>query len=152
MHRNSNPKNSVLVYFSTRNSDCYDASELTAVPRAASSPAVLRTALTELFEGPTRAERRRGLGSIFGPHSIDFLRRVAIDNGTATVDVRDLSLIPQVSTSCAGSHFVGSLTQTVFQFESIAQVRYLSRGSCRRFWRGLESTCGHASPISRDEW
>lgn len=105
--------------------------------------AVLRSALRELLEGPTKQEKERGLHSWFGPETAGTLRGVNItEAGRAIVDFSDFSdRIPNASTSAGSELLLQQLNRTVFQFDNVREVEYRFEGDCGRFWRWLQREC-----------
>ena len=110
----------------------------------------LRGAFNELVQGPTKAERATGLGSVFSSETTGVVRSVALRDGTAIVDLTPFfDRVPQVTTSEGGAHLMLSLNKTVFQFDEVEAVEYRVEGSCDAFW---ESKQGNCQVISRSDW
>ncbi|HLJ07867.1 MAG TPA: Gmad2 immunoglobulin-like domain-containing protein [Acidimicrobiia bacterium] len=101
--------------------------------------AVLRTALDQLFAGPSAQERAAGLTSWFSTSTAGYVRSVTLSSGKATVDLADLRpVIPNASAS-AGSHLLlAQLDATVFQFATVTSVIYEIDGSCQTFGEWLQ--------------
>jgi spore germination protein GerM len=107
------------------------------------SEAVLRAALHELLAGPTAAEQRAGLTSLFSAATKDMLKIVTVDDaGLAVVDFHDLrTVIPNASGSTASTQLLRELDGTVFQFPSVRSVEYRIEGSCPAFFEWLQRPC-----------
>ncbi len=104
---------------------------------------LLRAALLELLEGPTRGEQAEGLDSFFSPSTAGMLSDVTLDDtGHAVVDFEDFSrIIPNASTSAGSFIVLGELNATVFQFPEVRSVQYRFRGDCDAFWNWLQRGC-----------
>lgn len=111
--------------------------------RVAATPIMLDAALAALLEGPTEAERARGISSWFSSETAGMLLDVAIDGqGHATVDFADFStVIPNASTSTGSTLLLAELNQTVFQFHHVRSVEYRFEGDCARFFEWLQRSC-----------
>jgi hypothetical protein len=138
-------RGSVLVYLVRQNFKIPRRDEFVAVRRSirqSERKAPLRAALLELLNGPTQEERRMGCASIFSKRSADLLRDVAIVDGQAVVNFRDLrSKVPGVGATTASAVFLLQLNLTVLQFPTVESIRYELGGSCERFFRYLQGSC-----------
>ena len=121
------------------------ASPAPAQPAAtASQPAAaLRTALEDMLQGPTAAERSAGAESWFSPATAGALRSVDVDStGHATIDFRDLRpLIPNASSSAGSALLLDELNATVFAVPAIRSAEYRMEASCDAFWEWLQYGC-----------
>ncbi len=98
--------------------------------------AVLRAALTALFEGP-RPEDGADVSSFFSEETADLLADVNVrSDGTAVVDIA--GTVPNANTSAGSQAFLASLDATVFQFSSVERIEYRLEGSCDAFWEWLQ--------------
>jgi Tol biopolymer transport system component len=147
--RNAPPPNDpskVAVYFSCSGDPGIEGEAVHMLERALPDPQMsleerLEFALDQLLRGPSAGEGKRGYVIAVAPFR-DGIRDIAITDGHATVD---LTSEFQQRTECCettqGIIFRGELLATVFQFEEIESVRFLSGGDCDAFWHHFESTC-----------
>lgn len=137
----------VDVYFSPADGNEL-CGETVAVPRSVQGPAVLSGALQALLAGPTPEERDRGLTSFFSDETAGALRSVEIVDGTAHIDLADLSsIIPNASTSCGGNIFGSQLNRTALQFPTVQRTLYSFEGDVDAFYYWLQGTPpDHYSP------
>ncbi|MGH2452075.1 MAG: GerMN domain-containing protein [Candidatus Limnocylindria bacterium] len=134
----------VFVYFS-----CIDdqpPADVVAASRDAGGASEtedrLQAALEALLEGPTAAERDRGLTSWFSDETAGSLNSVTLSDGTAIVDFADFSeMIPNASTSAGSQMLLAELNSTVFQFDEIDEVEYQFDGGCNAFFEWLQGAC-----------
>lgn len=116
----------VNVYYTPAGSEC---DVLRAFTRTVATPAVLTGALEELLAGPTRKEAKL-LATQFSSETADMLRSVAIRDGVARVDFKDLdSVIPGPLSSCDAASMQSQLDATVTQFSTVDDARYTINGS-----------------------
>ena len=74
--------------------------------RVVMTPGVAAVTLRALFAGPTPEEAAAGYRSVFSTASSSLLRGIHIRNGTAYVDLRDLSqILSGATSSCGASEF-----------------------------------------------
>jgi spore germination protein GerM len=119
---------------------------LVSVTRSAPrTTGILRASVGALLAGPTDAERERGLATslpdwLEGP---DRVLGVTLSEGVAVVDLDGSASgagagVPDAAPTAA-ARIIAQLNATVFQFETVASVRYELDGSCDRFdsWLGL---------------
>ncbi len=79
---------------------------------------------------------------MFSAKTADLLKSVELRGSRAIVDLGNFpALIPNVGTSNVSAEFQWQLDLTVFQFPNIESIRYELNGSCRAFFRALESNC-----------
>lgn len=98
--------------------------------------AVLRSALTSLFRGPSPSDGP-GVSSLFSAGTADLFAGVVLrGDGTAVVDLS--GEIPNASTSAGSRFLLEELGATVLQFPTVARVEYRLRGSCDEFWKWLQ--------------
>lgn len=125
----------VKVYFTASGSEC-DVTN--PYPRTVPSPAVLTGALRELLAGPTAAERPR-TATMFSDATAGMLRSVAIRDGVAYVDFRDLrQVIPNASSACGSAGLLSQLDATAQQFPTVHRARYSINGSQETFYTWLQ--------------
>jgi len=75
--------------------------------RVTKTQAVAKTALTELFAGPTVAEKGEGYSSFFSSATKGILKSVRVEEGTAYINLTDIQkIIPNASTSCGSAQFL----------------------------------------------
>jgi hypothetical protein len=110
---------------------------------------VLTATLTELVKGPEPNEAELGFVSFFSAATVDALADVSLNSGRATVELRGLEEIENISTSTGGQFFVANLNANVFQFDTIDAVEYRLNGSCDAFWALVEAQC---QLVTRAEW
>lgn len=104
----------------------------------------LAGALEALLEGPTEAERERGLSSWFSQETAGLFVRATVDGrGRATIDFRSAlaRVIPNASSSAGSAALLAELNATVFQFPEVRSVEYRFDGSCEGFWNWLQRAC-----------
>ena len=117
--------------------------------RARSHPVETKAVLTAALHKFFRTLRHPGL-----PAPRDLVNRVELVDGVARIDFADFTKpLGWASTSCGGSSLLGSLNNTVFQFDSVKAVRYSFDGSCEAFQAFMQSVCrgGHGT-VTRAEW
>lgn len=126
----------VFVYWTPRRSEC---AIVNRVAKWVPTPRVAAGALRRLLAGPTQADRDAGITSyLFSARTAGMLRSVAIRDGVAHVDLRDLRpVLPKATTSCGRTSLLNQLNATVMQFGSVHSARYSINGSERTFYRWL---------------
>jgi hypothetical protein len=126
----------VSVYFTPRRSECDVVNRRRRTVRRSDRVA---GAVRKLLAGPTAAERRAGVTSyLFSRRTAGMLRSVAVRDGVAHVDLRDLrGVLPKARTSCGRTSLLSQLNTTVMQFLSLHSARYSINGSERTFYRWL---------------
>lgn len=109
----------------------------------------LRTAMLAYLAGPTRAERRAGDGSIFGPDAQGILDDVDVDEaGRAVIDL-DLAAAGYTSTASAQSMAIwDQLSAIAFQFDEVTVLEPRFDGSCEAF--GVALQAGVCTVVGRD--
>jgi len=110
---------------------------------------VLTATLQELVTGPDDDERKLGFVSFFSQNSSDAFIGLDLAGGKATIDLRNLGSIPNVSTSSGSQFLMADLNANVFQFDTIDAVEYRLEGSCEAFWGLLQGDC-HV--VTRRDW
>ncbi|MGH2690477.1 MAG: GerMN domain-containing protein [Actinomycetota bacterium] len=135
----------VHVYFFCGQANFQEEKDAVAVPRVVpKTKAVLRSALEELLKGPTEAERNAGLTSSFSGETADFLTRVSVTDGVATIDFsKRLGAMSNISTSSASQMLLLSVDLTVKRFKGIDRAIYRLEGD-RGAW--CEITQGAGCP------
>lgn len=137
----------VKVFFTPEGSEC---DVVRSVRRTVPMPRVLTGALRQLLAGPTAAERARGLTSVFSEETAGMLRSVAIRDGVAFVDFRDLRpVIPNASTSCGSASLLSQLDATATQFPTVMRARYAINGSEAAFYEWLQRNVPERSRVTR---
>ncbi len=131
------PRTGVRLYF-------HRGDTLASVTRQVrDTPAILRTTLMELLEGPTTEEHDAGLRSFFSERTAGLLHNATVNDGFAVVDLdeRLVRAIPGASASAGGRQLLEELNATVFQFPAVDSVQYRLGGSCDAFWGFLQYAC-----------
>lgn len=138
----------VQVYFS-RLEGTSSCSAVEASPRQVpETEAVATAALNELFTGPTEAEERTGLSSMFSADTKDLLRQVHVADGIAYLDLdRSLLDIDAASTSCGGTAFMAQIEETLRQFPTVNSVRYAVERDPRSYYEFLQIGCPTPSTV-----
>lgn len=67
------------------------------------------------------------------------LDEVSVENGLATISLSSMRDLDFAGTSCGGVGFLGSISRTAFQFESIEALQVHLRGNCRSFGEYMQS-------------
>lgn len=121
--------------------DAYVRVERRAEAEPSTPEGQLTSALRELVKGPTAAEREQhDVASVFSGATADIVKAVSVDGGSAVVDFTDFrDVIPQVSTSHAGLHFMTELSSTVFAVRGVDDVQYRIDGDCETFGVFMEA-------------
>lgn len=107
------------------------------------SAADLETALREVVNGPSDAERAAGAQSWFSAETADVLDSVTLDTaGHAIVDFKDLRpLIPNASSSAGSEMLLRELNDALFAFPDVRSAEYRINGSCDVFGEWLQYGC-----------
>jgi hypothetical protein len=129
------------------NSDPMDCNAVFAVERRVPrTPAVATASLRALFAGPTPEEAAAGYRSPFSGATAELLKSVYIRNGTAYVDLHDLSgKLSVASSSCGAAEFQSQLSRTLLRFPTISRVICAFEGEPRAFYDWLNESCGPAN-------
>lgn len=123
----------IKVYFSDgkNNPNFEDCAKVRAVSRTIpKTKAVAKAALEELFKGPTEAEKKDELSSVFSEETKSILKSVKIKNGAAYVNL-DGSVIEKLgnaTTSCGGAGYDASVEKTLKQFPTIKKIFFAVEG------------------------
>lgn len=111
------------------------------VPRNA---AVARTALEQLFAGPTQREKAEGYHSWFSPATKSVLKSIVVKKKTAYVNFKPdaFAILPGgISTSCGSDQFLSEMEKTLLQFPAIKKVFYAINGNPQDFYEYLQGEC-----------
>lgn len=101
-----------------------------------------RTALRQLFQGPTQEEIDAGYSSMFSSETADILIGVRVENGVAYVNLNDIrELIPNASTSCGSQAFFAQVEETLTQFDTIDGVIFAIEGNPETFYEWMQIGC-----------
>jgi spore germination protein GerM len=103
--------------------------------------AVAKAALEGLFAGPTSEEQAKGFYSDFSDATKTLLISVNIKNGSAYVNLRDLTgqgSIGNFTTSCGGSNFFGQVGKTLKQFPTIKKIFFAFEGDPLSFYDWMQ--------------
>lgn len=125
----------------------HDCSAVIAVPRKIyKTQQTARTALKELFKGPTAAEKKRyKVSSYFSSKSAELLNKIVIRNGTAFVDLKgpleNFGIDNTYSTSCGSAAFLTPIVSTLKQFRSIKHIYFSFNGNYEDFYNTFEMEC-----------
>lgn len=99
--------------------------------------------LRALFAGPTPEEAAAGYRSVFSHASSGLLRDVRIRNGTAYVDMHDLSqILSGATSSCGAAEFQAQVSRSLQRYRSIKRVIYAFEGKPRSFYEWMNESCG----------
>ena len=107
----------------------------------ATTKAVAKAALEQLFAGPTREEKAKGFYSDFSEDTKTLLISVNIKNRNAYVNLRDLTgttSIGNFTTSCGGSNFFGQVENTLRQFSTVRKVFFAIEGDPSLFYDWMQ--------------
>ena len=117
--------------------------------RVRSHPVETKAVLTAALHKFFRTLHHPGL-----PPPRDLVNRVELVDGVARIDFADFTKpLGWASTTCGGTSFLGSLNNTVFQFDSVRAVRYSFDGSCAAFQAFMQSACVDGfGTLTRREW
>lgn len=102
---------------------------------------VAKTALEQLFAGPTSDEKAKGFYSDFSEDTKSLLISVNIKNRNAYVNLRDLTgttSIGNFTTSCGGSNFFGQVEKTLRQFPTVRKVFFAFEGDPSHFYDWMQ--------------
>lgn len=139
----------VSVYFgNTRlNPNTQDCSKVYPVARKIpETTAVARSALNELFKGPSAAEKNQGYTSFFSDKTKDILLDVKIEDKTAYVNLRDIrNIIPNASSSCGSAQLMAEIENTLKQFSTIDKVIIAINGSAKTFYEWIGVGCNESN-------
>jgi hypothetical protein len=141
----------VLVYFPCGEPEPGDpASSTRSIARDTPITGRIETAVRAVLGGPTELEAEYGRQAVAPDGSSGLLTRVELaDDGLATVDfdssLRELS---NLSASAAAGAFLGSLRETILQFDEVTALELTMDGSCDDFFEHFQAACQHfAKPI-----
>ena len=137
------PTMQIKVYFPNSKLDKVDCSVpvhpvIRTVPK---TNTVGKSALEQLFAGPTSEEKSKGFYSDFSEATKSLLISVNIKNRNAYVNLRDLtatSSIGNFTTSCGGSNFFGQVENTLKQFPSVKKVFFAIEGDPSLFYDWMQ--------------
>jgi spore germination protein GerM len=130
----------ILVFFREQDGACTAVEPVER--QVEETEAVATAALTELFKGPSDAERDRGLTSFFDEGTSGLLRSVHVDGGTAFLDLDAAFFdINNASTSCGSSMIKSSIEATLTQFSTVQDVRYAVEGEPSTFYHFMQMGC-----------
>jgi spore germination protein GerM len=142
------------VYFNKEGLGEADAACSEVAPLIRTVPktqSVARTALQQLFRGPTPAEQAQGYHSWFSERTRDILKDVRIVDGTAYVDLHDIrQLIPGATSSCGSVQFLSQIEATLKQFPTIERVVLAIKGQPRLFYEWMELECNETIDFCDD--
>lgn len=140
---------SLQLWFSNDrlNPDAMDCRAVFPVERqVAMTRGVAAATLRALFAGPTPEEAAAGYRSVFSTASANLLRGVHIRNGTAYVDLHDLSqVLSGATSSCGASEFQAQVSRSLKRFPNIKRVIYAFEGKPRSFYEWMNESCGPAN-------
>jgi hypothetical protein len=141
----------VLVYFPCGEPAPGDpVSSTRSVARDTPTAQRIETAVRAVLDGPSDLEAEYGRQAVAPEGSSGLLARVELaDDGLATVDF-DPSLreVNNLSASAAAGAFLGSLRETVLQFDEVTAVELTMDGSCDAFFEHFQAACQHfAEPV-----
>ena len=135
----------VKVYFGNinLNPNMQDCSKVHLVERTIPKTlGVAKTALEELFKGPSEEEKAQGYVSWFSEETKDILKGVKIENSTAYVDLDDIrQIIPNVSTSCGSAEFLAEVETTLKQFPAVNKVIIAIDAKPSTFYEWIQIGC-----------
>ena len=103
--------------------------------------AVARSALEQLFAGPTSEEKAKGFYSDFSEETKSFFLSVNVKNKAAYVNLSDPTLTPvtgNFTTSCGGSNFFDQVGKTLKQFPSVKTVFFAIKGDPSLFYDWMQ--------------
>ncbi len=107
---------------------------------------VAATTLRALFAGPSPEETAAGYRSVFSPASAGLLKCVHIRNGTAYIDLHDLSqALSGATSSCGAAEFQAQVSRSLQHYPSIKHVIYAFEGQPRNFYEWMNESCGPAN-------
>lgn len=124
--------------------DCENTDFVTrVVPKSIDATVLAKSALAELFKGPSLEEKAQGLKEFWITTATSSnLKSIKIIDGTAYVDWKPLSqIIPNASTSCGSSSFLTPLEDTLFDIEGIDNVVQAIDGKPKAFYEWLQLSC-----------
>jgi spore germination protein GerM len=133
----------VKIYLSDTNNNpgFEDCGKVRAVNRTIpKTKTVAKTALEELFKGATKAEKAKGLTSIFSQKTSSILKSVNIKNGAAYVNLKNwvIQNLGTATTSCGAFTFVTPIEKTLMQFPSVKKVFFAIEGSPKDYYEWMQ--------------
>lgn len=135
----------VVVYFSNsiKSGDYNDCRSVYGVERTINPQAPLYEAsLSQLFQGPTNAEKALGYSSFFSTKTKNILKSIKVSDTTAYVNLIDIrSLIPSASSSCGSVQFLSSVEETLKHDRKIDTVRFAIEGNPQAFYDWIQIGC-----------
>ena len=113
--------------------DCQKVAPVVRKIAKTSAPAT--AALTELFKGPTEAEKAKKFFGMSSPETDGILKSVNVKRGAAYVNFtnRVYDQMGTATTSCGGGFFT-SVEKTLTQFPTIKKVYYAVEGDVAGFY------------------
>lgn len=101
-----------------------------------------RSVVRAVLDGPTGAERGRGVGSVYGRDGRTTPASIAVDWGRrlVTVDLQSLSSVGISPAACRGREIRGPVLDALGQYDQRWSVRFTVRGNPRAFPRYLEGS------------
>ncbi len=130
------------VFFSQKNVSQNDCSAVLPVKRTIPyTTGVARAALAQLFAGPTADEIQKGYSSALTTTTSPLID-IAIEDGTAYIDLQDIRKTQsQLSSSCGSSAFLAQVTNTLTQFSSIQHVIFAINQNPQTFYDWIQVGC-----------
>lgn len=106
---------------------------------AAATP---RTVVRAVLDGPTGAERERGVGSVYGRDGRTTPANIVVDWGRrlVTVDLGSVSSVGISPTACRGREIRGPVLDALGQYDPRWSVRFTVRGDPKAFPRYLNGS------------
>jgi spore germination protein GerM len=137
-------KMSLRVFFNqtglNKEADCSQVYSVSR--RVTKTTAVAKAALTELFAGPTAAEKAEGYTSFFSAATKGILKSVKVEEETAYVNLTDIRpIIPNASTSCGSAQFLAAVETTLKQFPTVKKVIFAINGQPKTFYDWIQIGC-----------
>jgi len=132
------------VYFdnSKLNPGMADCSQVFPVSRTAMNEDLIKTALQELFKGPSESEKRDGYASSFSSSTQDILKNVKLENDALYINLIDIrQLISSAGSSCGGAHFFASINKTVKQFLTDEKIIFAIENNPETFYEWTQIGC-----------
>jgi len=138
-------KITVDVYFGNteKNPNMQDCSKVYPVERETTEKAdKINFALNELFSGPTAVEKEQGYTSWFSAETRNILNGIAIKEGTAFLNIKDIrQIIPGASSSCGSAQLLAEIESTLKQFSSIDNVIIGINSDPKTFYEWIQVGC-----------
>lgn len=131
----------IILYFNWGDmSDCTATAPVErAVPLSAD---VAKTALEQLFSGPTEDERTAGHDSWFSAATADILISLRIDGDTAYLNLKDIRpIIPNAGTSCGSQMLLSQIEKTLQSNAPVVKVVYAIEGDPEAFYEWVQIGC-----------